>query len=280
MFDRFRMFSEKYPLVICVYACATVDKYRDQIRNIWDTWGKLCNVPSDTENIEGIPDNIVQMVRGKIKMVFFLGEEPTTPEFVGDEYVYLPGVQNDYLSASYKQNAGMKWLHYNYSYDFIMAVGTDTYLNIPKLLRLLDTYSPNDNLYIGGHGCVRNILNNRYYFHSGGAGFILTRECMRKYVTLLDGDIVGDWVHICSINTESHCLYGASDVAIAFYLQQSNINATIVTVDGCQFLGCNYLGYPCHTGQINVSHVITCHLMSAEDFKLYTGLLLMNNFYL
>jgi hypothetical protein len=118
MFDRVGILSKKYPLVICVYACATVDKYRDQIRNIRDTWGKLCNVPSYTENIEGIPDNIVQMVRGKIKMVFFLGEEPTTPEFVGDEYVYLPGVQNDYLSASYKQNAGMKWLHYNYSYDY------------------------------------------------------------------------------------------------------------------------------------------------------------------
>jgi hypothetical protein len=57
---------------------------------------------------DNISPQVNAVVCGKVKLLFFMGEEKTTDEFVGDEFVYLPGVSNDYLSASYKQYLGLK----------------------------------------------------------------------------------------------------------------------------------------------------------------------------
>jgi len=266
---------EQYTLVVCVYACATVEKYRDQIRSIRKTWGKLCNMRTSQENIS---PQVNDIVCGKVKLLFFMGEEKTTDEFVGDEFVYLLGVSNDYLSASYKQYLGLKHVYENYGFDFVLCCGTDTYLNIPKLVRHLDVYSPNEASYIGGHGCVRTLYNVDYRFHSGGPGFILSYECMKQLYPSLSDNLVTDWLRICEENNKND-LYGACDVSISYYLQTLNICPRVIAFDGLQFTHCNYMGFPCHVGETDITELMSCHVMSAIDFELYTEILLMNDYY-
>lgn len=267
-----------YKLVVCVYACATVDKYRDQIRSIRKTWGKLCNTTT-TLPVNDVSPKINAVVNGKVKLLFFMGEEKTTDEFVGHEFVYLPGVKNDYLSASYKQYLGLKYVYENYKFDFVICCGTDTYLNIPKIVKHLESYSPRESSYIGGHGCRRTLDNTEYYFHSGGPGFILSYECMSKLYPFLFRDLVDDWLRVCNENNKND-LYGSCDVSISYYLQKHNINPRVIKLDGLQFTHCNYMGVPCHRGETDVPELMSCHLMSAVDFELYTNILFMNDFYL
>ena len=282
--------THHYKLVVCVYACATVEKYRDQIRSIRRTWGKLCNATLESANslspiireLVTVPEDNVssnENVNGTVKLLFFMGEEKTTDEFVGDEFVYLPDVQNDYLSASYKQYMGLKHIYENYRFDFVLCCGTDTYLNIPKIVKHLDTYSPSESSYIGGHGCVRTLDNVDYHFHSGGPGFILSHECMKQLYPSLSPDLVMDWLRVCSKNNKND-LYGACDVSISYYLQKLNIHPRVIRLDGLQFTHCNYMGIPCHVGEIDITKLMSCHLMSAVDFELYTGILYMNDFYM
>ena len=157
---------EDYDLIILVYACYTLDKYKKQIEIINSTWGKKCEAFKN------------------IKIVYFLGEE-TEPGFNDTNYinyVNLVGVKNDYLSASYKQFLGMKYIYENYKTKFIICIGTDTYLNIPKLISYIHKLDYTKSLYIGGHGCERQIGLNKYYFHSGGPGFIITFNVLKKNI--------------------------------------------------------------------------------------------------
>ena len=270
--------TSHYKLVVCVYACATVDKYRVQIRSIRKTWGKLCNVTTtNTEN--SISPKINAIVNNKVKLLFFLGEEKTTDEFIGDEFVYLPGVKNDYLSASYKQYLGLKYVYENFGFDFVLCCGTDTYVNIPKLVKHLDAYSPKESSYIGGHGCVRTLDNINYEFHSGGPGFMLSYTCLGKLCPSLSQELVSNWLQVCHQNNKND-LYGACDVSISYYLHTTGIQPRVINLDGLQFTHCNYMGFPCHPGEIDVSELLSCHLMSLVDFELYTNILLMNDYYL
>ena len=100
-----------YDLIICVFGCHTIDKYKQQIKKINETWGKKCESYSN------------------IKLLYYLGGE-RTDEFSDSRYIYLPNITNDYLSASYKQFLGLKQVYENFNTKFIICCGTDTYLNI------------------------------------------------------------------------------------------------------------------------------------------------------
>jgi len=111
-----------------------------------------------------------------IKLVYCLGEEKNgnfnNTEFI--EYVNLEGVKNDYHSVGYKQFLGLKYIYENYKTKFIICFGSDTYLNIPKLLSYISNFDYSECLYIGGHGGLIQIGYFSCYFHSGGPGFIIT----------------------------------------------------------------------------------------------------------
>jgi hypothetical protein len=270
--------TQHYRLIVGVYACATVDKYIHQLRTVQQTWGRLCNVNESTVS-DDIPNRVIDLVRGKVKLLFFIGEHYSGTEFVGDEFIRLPNVNDDYLSASYKQYMGLKHIYENFTFDFTVCCGTDTFLNIPKMLTFLCDYMPTDNLYIGGHGCHRMLYGTKYYFHSGGPGFVLTRECLSKlYPKLIRSDVVGDWLNICH---ESNALElnGACDVSISYYLQQPEINVTIVSFNDLSFRHCNYRGFPCHQLQPDLSKTIACHLMSKEDSNAFMNILINNDFF-
>jgi len=148
----------QFDLIICIFACDTIARYKQEILKINDTWGKMVN---SYENI---------------KMLFFLGETPT--DLIGLNYINLQGVNNDYLSASHKQMLGLKHIKENYETKYVIVCGTDTYLNIKKLMIYIKCYNSDDNLYIGGHGDNRYIQNKKIYFHSGGPVFIITKGCL------------------------------------------------------------------------------------------------------
>ena len=244
-----------YRIIIAIYGCVTEHKYKEQIIKINNTWGKQTN-----ENV---------------KIIFFLGEQPSN-DFTGDTYVYLPNVNNDYLSASYKQNLGLKYIYENYKTDFVLCCGTDTFINIPKLLVFLNQFNPTDNLYIGSHGCHRTIGDKTYYFHSGGPGFVLTYECLEKIYPMCS-NLTEKWIEICK-NNNADFLSSCCDVAISYFLQVYT-HTTIIKIDGLSFIHCNYKGYPCHINEVIIANIISCHNMSLQDFDDFYDILIKNNFF-
>jgi hypothetical protein len=227
---------------ICVFACATIEKYKLEILKINETWRKQLD---DT-----------------CKIQFFLGEEQTDLE--GPEYIYLKGIDNSYESAALKQNLGIKYMYNYYDFDFLFVCGSDTYINIPNLFNLLKNHTRDENVYIGGHGDTRIIEDVNYYFHSGGPGFILTNSSVKMIYNELETMHL-NWKQICKDET----LYPACDVAIAYYLTQKNVRIIKYNT----FYACNYKGFsknsPCCVEKINPQEIVSCHSMSLEDFDSY-----------
>jgi hypothetical protein len=265
MYDTSIRFHEllkpKYDLIIGVYACPTVLRYKNEIRKIEETWGKT------VAQKEAKGD--------RIKIIYFLGEEEV-PDFVkSDKFVYLQGVKNDYASASYKQNLGMKYIYEKYDAKFVFMCGTDTFVNCHTILPYVRTCDPEKLLYIGGHGDTRIIGGKGVYYHSGGAGFIVSRGVMQK---IYDGlyNMTGRWFRLCK-ETGCDVLSHACDIAIAYYLQQ--MDCEVETVKSAYFFGCNYRGcaqnntFKCCNIACKPYDIITCHFMTPDDFDDYHAIL-------
>ncbi|MFY7729337.1 MAG: hypothetical protein ACOVRN_07465 [Flavobacterium sp.] len=213
-----------------------------------------------------------------IKLLYFLGEEKT--DLIGDQYIHLPGVKNDYLSASYKQFLGLKYIYEHYQPKFIMSIGTDTYVNIKKLNLFLTQYDPNESLYIGGHGDIRDLGICKVFFHSGGPGFILSKTCLHYIYNQLD-TFMDTWIALCK--TYKLDLVPACDVGIAYLIQMlgaNNIFTKTVNTGNYMFTHCNHRGYPCHVGKINMSQLISCHNMSLRDFDDFTHILNTHQYFI
>jgi len=255
-------------LVICVFACATMPNYNQEILKIEETWGKCA----------------AQM---GIKVLYFLGEEPT--DLMDDaKFIYLKGVKNDYLSASAKQNLGLKYIYERFDADFVFCCGTDTYINIKKLLKYVEQFDPNKNLYIGGHGAICNIDNRDYYYHSGGGGFILSKECLHNiYLDL--ATMLNEWIVQCNASfnqwANMNVMISACDVAISFYIQKKIQSQLEIIKDNDAFFGCNHKGFAnenfnCCGDKINITKIITCHRMTLALFDDYTNILERNDYFL
>ena len=242
-----------YDLIICVYCCDTVTKYKNELLKMISVYSSI---------IKKLPN---------IKILYFLGEEEVLK---GDDFIHLKNVKNDYRSATFKQWYGLKYIYENYNTKFVSCIGTDTYTNIPKLVSLLYNYDYNKNLYIGGHGCHRTIQNERIYFHSGGPGFIISNKCLEiiyPYLNNID-DFFNNWKDSCG---DSH-LIDACDVHMGYLA--TYIKSEIIKVDG--FYHCNYNGYPCCVSKFTYDKIISCHSMSSDDFDNFTKILQINNYFM
>lgn len=279
------MDDNEYDLIICVYGCDTIPKYNEQIRIINETWGQLCNISELN-----------------VKLLYFLGEKTNDDSFIGENYIHLPGVFDDYLSASYKQYLGLKYIHENFKYKFVFCCGTDTYVNIPKMTILIKSFDYNENLYIGGDIGWRVINGVTYYFFFGGGGFILTKKCLSLLYPLIP-NIMEKWSEICIHNkrefepNEEHYNtlkeiivskehIDSCDISIAYFLQQPEINSNVVNLPKL-FYYCNYQGftydpnYPTYSNKdVIIDHLVTCHLMTTQDCYDFTKLLIENSHYM
>ena len=160
---------------------------------------------------------------------------------------------------------------------FVLCCGTDTYINIPKLLLYIHKFNYNENIYIGGHGCHRKIDGKEYYFHSGGPGFIITKHCLELLYPFL-GNLVNDWIHICKEHRAEE-LIPCCDVSISYYLQKK-MDTTIAKTGDLSFINCNYKGVPCHMDEVKMQNIISCHLMNEPDFHEYNAILEKNNYFM
>jgi len=252
-------------IIICVFACVTVQKYKDEVLKIEETWGK-------------------RAAKKGVKILYFLGEEPTDLHD-SSKYIYLKNVNNDYNSASEKQNLGLKYIYENYNYDYVFVCGSDTYVNIDKMIEFIKDYNCEEPLYIGGHGDTRVIGDFDCYFHSGGSGFILSKECLRLIHHSLS-DMFLKWTEICN----KFCcenLIPACDLAISYFLQKDFGSTLImVTTLNDEFIACNHKGlaynntFVCCGNKINPKNIISCHRMTLGDFDEFTDILERNNYFI
>lgn len=251
-----------YNIIFCIFGCDTIEKYRREILKIKETWGKEPPVP--TEKVPKEPTE--KEPTSDNKFLFFLGEHGP---FQGDDYIHLENVENDYLSASYKQYGGLKYIYKNYDFNYIFICGTDTYVltkNLTKYLEEDPRISPDKPLVIGGHGDNRQICGDTLHFFSGGGGIILTKATMDIIHTELN-TMQEEWTWICFENGY-HIYTPACDLSLCYFLKRRGI--TFVNVEH-RFFNCNYLGYyfgvhDCCAKHVNLATMISCHHMSLEDF--------------
>lgn len=230
-------------------------KYRDQIDACSRTWVKKAK-----EN--------------NIDVYFFAGHQPYK-----DLLINLPETKEDVDSTLDKQFKGLKWLLDHSPSDFYLFAGTDNYINIPNLLKELNNHDPTKDLYIGGHGSTRSIVYKSIYFHSGGAGFIISHPLLVKMFQIYTPELIkGLWTYICR---EMPILIRACDVTIGFILQQMGIQPTIIkNMYGCDFRGrVNSSSTPCANGcnNINLKDVITCHYVDPHMMTMLYEFYQINN---
>lgn len=281
--------QSKIPKVaVCIFGCITSPKYCLQVLKIQETWGRRAEEKHD------------------VPVYYFLGEEHLPgldhPELwlPSTRRVYLPGVGNDYQSASFKQNRGIKYiLDHHPEVEFVFVCGTDTFLNIDALLRLVSYMNPDEKLYIGGHYgnipltnlpdiAIQHTTNsiihtnasasykdtNELYFHLGGAGFVLSRGILKELYPRLN-TMTEPWIESCK-KMDKEQYTGACDVCIAYHAQL--LGAKIVEYY-YRFYECNHTGiidiskmygysryYPCCQNHIQISNVISSHNMSLANF--------------
>jgi hypothetical protein len=256
---------ETFDVIICVYACDTVEKYKQQLLKMNEIYNDVLKYYSN------------------IKILYFLGDESTDVQ--GEQYIHLKNVNNDYLSASYKQFLGLKYIYENYNFKFVMCIGTDTYVNIKKLDVFYRQFDHTESLYIGGHGDKRNLGSSGVvHFHSGGPGFLLSYKCMEDiYAKTNLNTFVDDWIQLCITNNIVD-LIPCCDVAIAYLVNLKEINAKTVYCTNTEFTNYNHMGtFIGNYGQqapINLNDMIACHNMSLTDCDDFTILLKKNNYFL
>ena len=237
-----------FDVVFCVFGCVTIEKYKNELVKLTETWGKKAN-------------------NMNYKVLFFLGEEKTeflptsSPEilqFVGDDFIYLNGVQNDYMSASYKQNLGLKYIYEHYECKFIYICGTDTYVHIDNMKDYLSKCDHTKNISIGA-GATRAVNFTDMWYFSGGGGIILSYKALSEVYPHLE-NMVYNW----SLVPKQHLwdLSAACDVCLCFYLNLS----------GCEFIKENNLFFNWNYLTLD-KNIIGCHEMSLLDFDDYTTII-------
>ena len=103
-------------LSIGIMANITINKYHQQLLACYETWIKTAS------------DN-------NVKVCVFVGDKSLQPENNYD-IICLDNVGEDYESASYKQFYGLQYMIENIDSEFYMIVGSDTYPNISKILKI------------------------------------------------------------------------------------------------------------------------------------------------
>ena len=238
-----------YNIIFCIFGCDTIDRYRKEIFKVKETWGST----------------------DKAFILFFLGEEGP---LIGKNFIRLENVENDYMSASYKQYGGLKYIYENYNFNYVFICGTDTYVLIDNLIAYINEdpqISPDKPLVIGGHGDNRQIFNTSVHFFSGGGGIILTKATMDIIYPEI-GTMQEEWTWLCFEN-KYDTYTAACDLSLCFFLKRHGI----IFVNVCnRFFNCNYLGYyqdnsECCAKMVDIRTMISCHNMSLNDFDKLKG---------
>lgn len=247
-----------YNIIFCIFGCDTIQRYRMEILKVKETWGKAPSAPTN------------------YKLLFFLGEEISLDKEISlydDNCIHLENVENDYLSAGFKQYGGLKYIYENYHFNYVFICGTDTYVLTDNLIEYIHQepqISPDKPLIIGGHGDNRQIHGKPVYFFSGGAGMMLTKATMDIIYPEL-GVLQEEWMWLC-VEKSYKTFVIACDLSLCYFLKRRGI----IFLNVCnRFFNCNYLGYnynslACCAKSVDLRTMISCHNMTLQNFdKLY-----------
>jgi hypothetical protein len=232
-----------FDVIFCVFGCVTIKKYKDELIKIKETWG-------------------LKARKMNYKILFFLGEEKT--DLIGEDYIYLQGVGNDYQSASYKQNLGLKHIYENYLCNFIYILGTDTYVLVDNLQKYLLNCDPKTNISIGSGG-FRLVDNYLTYFHDGGAGIVISYNALMHIYPMLE-NMVYTWSLVPNRLLPRDPNY-ASDVCLCYYLNKTKGHLFVEEIE--LFWVTNHKTH----NNIDKLDIIACHKMSIQDFDELTTIL-------
>jgi hypothetical protein len=231
----------KYNIIFCIFGCATKNKYKNEILAINETWGK------DATNLN-------------LKILYFLGEENT--DLIGDQYIYLKGVNNEYSSASHKHNLGLKYIYENYDCDYVFIIGSDVFVNPYNTISFCNKFNKDENLLIGAHPekhkAIRKINNQELFFISGGGGYILTNGGLKNMYPYLE-NLQSDWENFIG---KEKFFKDACDLSFCYYF--TKYEGTIYNDSLPRIYHCNCNGKCCN---IKKDTLISCHLMTPDLMK-------------
>jgi hypothetical protein len=237
-------------LAIAVFGCTSVPRYYKEAEASLNTWANIAK-------------------KHNVPVLFYVGRASKPVKHFEDNFVVMPNTADDYHSATPKAWFSMVDIYQKHSPDFIFSCGSDTYVEVDKVLKLLEQYNADEPLYIGGHGDVRRVLNHNLYFHSGGSGFLLSRAIMPQIIQHYK-EWQQLWSAICATpNAGIEYLHPACDVAVAYFVQKvAKPPARVITHDNL-FYACNIFGQPCHIHNINYGEACSYHLMTPFLMKLH-----------
>jgi hypothetical protein len=230
--------------------------YKKEILKVKETWGKATQSP--TNKAPNGPTNNL--------LLFFLGEEGS---FHDEDCIHLENIGDDYLSAGFKQYAGLKYIYENYNFNYVFICGTDTYVLTDNLIEYINQdpqISPDKPLVFGGHGDNRQLCESYVHFFSGGAGIVLTKATMDIIYPELH-TMQEEWMWMC-VETDYNTYIAACDLSLCYFLKRKGI--TFLNVSN-RFFDCNYMGYyrnlcECCAKTVDISTMISCHNMSLQNF--------------
>lgn len=104
----------------------------------------------------------------------------------------------------------------NHQWDFLFKCDDDTFVAFDRLINLLKNYNSKDDLYIG-----TPLNKNGIKYGQGGAGYILTRTAVKKYIEVFElfyNDI--------SNNKFAPPFGQSEDYSMGFSLKEKQINLT------------------------------------------------------
>lgn len=239
-------------VAIGAMACTSLPKYVAQLQACLETW-----VP-DCER-SGIP---VRFFDGE----FFSMVTQIQKAGVDDpRIVRLPGVGNDYNSASDKQWLGFQRLHVEFDPDFALIVGTDNYVWVDNLLRLLQDLSPEAPWAIGGFQQARCYLGRYWVFPLGGGGLLLSRGAL-KIMAEQFPSFADRWRHTMAPRE----LAAACDVAFAALTEEHRIpQLRLYDLHACSWLYKYQNPDYVNVGPINYERLAICHYMEPWDLRAY-----------
>ena len=155
-------------------AVITAEKYLStRARAVYDTWG------------------------GSVSQIsFFVGADCNTshPDIHDLPIVKLPGIPDNVYPPQKKVFAVLHYIHDHYlgEFQWFMRADDDVYVRGDKLENLLETFNPNEKIYLGlaGKGKTEDIdrlgLRPHERYCMGGPGVIFSKTALKKLAPYLD----------------------------------------------------------------------------------------------
>jgi hypothetical protein len=239
------------PVGFVVFGCLTVPKYRQQIEDAYATW-------------------VQDALAAGCIVRFFTGEIPSTLEKGLADLCVNVQFGDTYYSATFKQWRGFEHIQTECEpCRWYCTFGTDTFVHIPNVLRMLELYKEDTRSLCIGGGVATELVNGEVVsYFSGGAGIFLNTSAIEAIC-----DAVPEFIHWW-IQTEMRhtttttedglicekTVFGASDLQMGYLCKQCGIEEVSLgseVLDG----GSKYVDVI-----QKLDRILTCHNMHHDDF--------------